>query len=194
MRKGGHGRGTGDMRVLVASLRGQLEEAPEERTGTRPARKLRAKFDYNRDAAFDVNQAVSQHDVVLDCNEVSHIQWLCAMVNGQLTDRCTRICSGHVEGRCRAPMRFPQRGLALDQRRPRTQPSEQQCVLGHRAAEHSLSRALRSLTQSARVQTAAGARPKRLFRQRLPFGIAGPSRHLVHGFSPTFAGSHSMLR
>ena len=110
---------------------------------------------------------------------------LSAMGNGQLTDRCTRICAGHVEGCCRAPMRFPQRALALDQRPPRSLASEQQCVLGHRAAEHSFGRTLRSLAQSDRVQTASGVRPTDLSRQprHLPFGIGINRPHHRHSYT-----------
>jgi len=36
---------------------------------------LPAKFDADRGTACDPNQAVSQHGVVLDCDEASHTQW-----------------------------------------------------------------------------------------------------------------------
>jgi hypothetical protein len=55
------------LRELVANLRGQLEEAVRERDQARDQlAALRAKFEADRVTALDPNQAVSQHDVVLE--------------------------------------------------------------------------------------------------------------------------------
>ena len=55
------------LRELVANLRGQLEEALRERDQARDQlAALRAKFEAGRDTALDPEQAVSQHDVVLE--------------------------------------------------------------------------------------------------------------------------------
>ena len=55
------------LRELVANLRGQLEEALRERDQARDQlAALRAKFEADRDTALDPEQAVSQHDVVLE--------------------------------------------------------------------------------------------------------------------------------
>jgi predicted nuclease with TOPRIM domain len=55
------------LRELVANLRGKLEEAVRERDQARDQlAALRAKFEADRDTALDPDQAVSQHDVVLE--------------------------------------------------------------------------------------------------------------------------------
>ena len=55
------------LRDLVANLRGQLEEALRERDQARDQlAALRVKFEADRDTALDPEQAISQHDVVLE--------------------------------------------------------------------------------------------------------------------------------